>query len=49
MKVPGWLLFSGIPKYTVVLETAAFNATELSAYCRDRGLYPERRSAIGGK
>jgi transposase-like protein len=28
----------------VVLETAAFNATELSAYCRERGLYPEQVS-----
>jgi transposase len=24
----------------VVLETAGLNATELSAYCRERGLYP---------
>ena len=27
-------------KFTVVLETAGLNATELSAYCRERGLYP---------
>jgi transposase len=25
-----------------VLETAGLNATELSAYCRERGLYPEQ-------
>ena len=29
-------------KSTVVLETAGLNATELSAYCRERGLYPEQ-------
>jgi len=42
----GW---GAADKFTVVLETAAFKATELSAYWRERGLYPERRSAIGGK
>jgi transposase len=26
----------------VVLETAGLNATELTAYCRERGLYPEQ-------
>jgi len=26
----------------VVLETACLNTTELSAYCRERGLYPEQ-------
>jgi transposase len=26
----------------VVLETAGLNATELSTYCRERGLYPEQ-------
>jgi transposase len=31
-------------KFTVVLETAGLNATELSAYCRERGLYPEQVS-----
>ena len=35
----GW---SASDKFTVVLETAGLNATELSAYCRDRGLYPEQ-------
>jgi transposase len=35
----GW---SGTDKFTVVLETAGLNATELSAYCRERGLYPEQ-------
>ena len=34
----GW---SASDKFTVVLETAGLNATELSAYCRKRGLYPE--------
>ena len=29
-------------KFTVVLETAGLDATELSAYCRERGLYPEQ-------
>ena len=28
--------------FTAVLETAGLNATELSAYCRERGLYPEQ-------
>jgi len=37
----GW---GAADKFTVVLETAAFNATELSAYCRERGLYPEQVS-----
>nr|WP_255441044.1 hypothetical protein [Synechococcus sp. HK01-R] len=27
-------------KFTVVLETAGLNATELGGYCRERGLYP---------
>ena len=34
----GW---SAAEKFTVVIETAGLNATELSAYCRERGLYPE--------
>jgi hypothetical protein len=29
-------------KFTVVLETAGLNDTELGAYCRERGLYPEQ-------
>lgn len=29
-------------KFTVVLEIAGLNATELSAYYRKRGLYPEQ-------
>ena len=29
-------------KFTVVLETAGLNTTELSAYCRERGLFPEQ-------
>ncbi len=29
-------------KFTVVLETDDLNATELSGYCRERGLFPEQ-------
>jgi transposase-like protein len=29
-------------KFTVVLETAGLNDTELGAYCQERGLYPEQ-------
>ena len=35
----GWI---AADKFTLVLETAGFNATELSAYCRERGLFPEQ-------
>ena len=35
----GW---SAADKFTVVVETAGLNSTELSAYCRERGLYPEQ-------
>jgi transposase-like protein len=35
----GW---STSDKFTVVLETAGLNATEFSAYCRERGLFPEQ-------
>ena len=35
----GW---SAADKFTVVLETAGLDATELSVYCRERGLYPEQ-------
>jgi transposase-like protein len=35
----GW---TATDKFTVVLETAGLNATELSAYCRERGLFPEQ-------
>ena len=35
----GW---SAADKFTVVLETAGLNPTELSAYCRVRGLFPEQ-------
>ena len=35
----GW---GATDKFTVVLQTAGLNATELSAYCRERGLYPEQ-------
>ena len=34
--------WSAAEKFTVVLETAGLNATELSAYCRQKGLYPEQ-------
>ena len=29
-------------KFAAVLESAALNEAELSAYCRERGLYPEQ-------
>lgn len=35
----GW---GAADKFTVVLETAGFNDTELGAYCRERGLFPEQ-------
>ena len=35
----GW---STADKFTVVLESAGLNATELGAFCRERGLYPEQ-------
>ena len=39
-------------KFTVVLESAGLNATELGGYCRERGLFPEQvgrwRQAITG-
>ena len=34
--------WSAADKFTVVLETAGLNATELSAYCRQKGHYPEQ-------
>jgi transposase-like protein len=38
----GW---SAADKFTVVLESFGLNATELSAYCRERGLFPEALDA----
>ena len=35
----GW---GATDKFTVVLETAGLNATELSAFYRERGLFPEQ-------
>lgn len=35
----GW---SAADKFMVVVETAGFNATELSSYCRERGLFQEQ-------
>ena len=35
----GW---SPADKFTVVLESAGLNATELGVYCRERGLFPEQ-------
>lgn len=35
----GW---SAADKFTVVLETAGLNDTELGAFCRERGLFPEQ-------
>jgi transposase len=37
----GW---SAADKFTVVLETVGLNDTELGAYCRERGLFPEQVS-----
>ena len=34
--------WSTADKFTVVLESAGLNATELVAFCRERGLYPEQ-------
>ena len=38
----GW---SAGDKFAAVVETAALNAAELGAYCRQRGLYPEQIQA----
>jgi len=35
----GW---GSADKFTVVLESAGLNSTELAAYCRERGLFPEQ-------
>ena len=35
----GW---SAVDKFAAVVETAALNEAELSAWCRERGLYPEQ-------
>ena len=35
----GW---SSRDKFAAVVETASLNEAELSAYCRERGLYPEQ-------
>ena len=35
----GW---SAAAKFAVVMESTGLNATELSAYCRERGLFPEQ-------
>lgn len=35
----GW---GATDRFTVVLETAGLNPTELSYYCRERGLFPEQ-------
>ena len=37
----GW---ASTDKFAAVLETAHLNETELGAYCRERGLYPEQVS-----
>ena len=34
--------WSAADKFTVVLESAGFNATELSSYCREGGLFAEQ-------
>lgn len=33
---------SSAEKFSIVMETASFNAAELSEYCRRKGLYPEQ-------
>jgi transposase len=33
---------SGQEKFRIVVETAQLNETELSVYCRERGVYPEQ-------
>jgi transposase len=45
--------WSAEAKFAVVLETAAMNDSELSQYCREKGLYPEqvaswREASING-
>jgi len=37
--------WSAADKFTVVLETAGLNGTELGDYCRERGLYLEQAPA----
>ena len=39
MQPEGW---SATEKFTLVVETAGFNATELSSYCLERGLLTEQ-------
>ena len=34
--------WSSEEKFTVVLETASLNETELAEYCRERGVYPQQ-------
>ena len=34
--------WASVDKFAAVLETAALNESELSAYCRQRGLYPNQ-------
>lgn len=34
--------WDGSSKFAVVVETAAMNSSELGAYCREKGLYPEQ-------
>ena len=34
--------WSAADKFTVVLKSAGFNATELSSYCSERGLFAEQ-------
>jgi len=41
-KIHGNTAPSGEEKFAIVLETAAMNEHELSAYCRKKGLYPEQ-------
>jgi transposase-like protein len=38
----GWV---SVDKFAAVLETAALNESELSSYCREKGLYPQQIKA----
>jgi transposase-like protein len=43
-KKPTTLEWSAETKFAVVVETATFSASQLSQYCREKGLYPEQVS-----
>ena len=41
-------VWSARDKFAAVLETAAFHETELAAYCRVKGIYPEQATMAKG-